>query len=127
MSKVYFAAVKESDDLPSVVKKLSGLLDASKALDFIRRNDSVAVKMHFGEEGNTGYVRPQFAGVVCERIAAKKASAFLADTNTLYRGRRTNSTDHLKLAAEHGFTKEACKASLIIPDDSDKANVADVK
>lgn len=126
MSKVYFTAVKESDDTRVVIDKLSRLLDASKVLDCVREKDSVAVKIHFGEEGNTGHVRPQFAGVVCERIAAKKAVPFLADTNALYHGRRANSGDHLKLAAEHGFTKDVCKADIVIPDDSDKANVSDI-
>ncbi len=127
MSEVYFTAVKESDDMATVINRLSRLLDAGRTLDFIREKDSVAVKIHFGEEGNTGHVRPQLAGVICGKIAAKKASAFLADTNTLYRGRRANSKDHINLAGEHGFTKEACAADIVIPDDSDKKNITDVK
>jgi uncharacterized Fe-S center protein len=60
--------------------------------------------------------------VVCEEIINRGASAFLADTNTLYRGRRLNAEDHLKLAAEHGFTKEAMGVEVIIPDDTRKEN-----
>ncbi len=59
MSEVYFTAVKESDDMATVINRLSRLLDAGRTLDFIREKDSVAVKIHFGEEGNTGHVRPQ--------------------------------------------------------------------
>lgn len=127
MGNVYFTSVNDSDDEQAVMKKLSRLLDAGKVLDFIREKNSVAVKIHFGEDGNTGYVRPQYAGVVCGKVVAKKARPFLSDTNTLYRGRRANSKDHIKLAGEHGFTKEICKCDITIPDDNDKTNIMDVR
>lgn len=38
-----------------------------------------------------------------------------------------NSADHIKLAYEHGFTKERCGADCIIPDETFKDNVADVE
>lgn len=127
MSKVYVVPVKESEPADIVAAKLSRLLEVSEALDFIGKGSSVAVKMHFGEEGNTGHVGPRYAGLVCARLAQMKARPFLSDTNTLYRGRRMNSAEHLKLAREHGFTKDACRAEIIIPDDNKKENVTDVK
>lgn len=117
-SKVYFIPVKDSGDIPGINEKLHRLLAASAVLDFIQKDSKVAVKIHFGEEGNTGHVSPKHARVVCDGIAGKGATAFLADTNTLYRGRRLNSADHLKLALEHGFTKEATGVDVIIPDDT---------
>jgi len=122
-SKVYFVAVKDSGDIPDVKRKLKKLLDESKVTDFIRKEHKVAVKAHFGEEGNTGYVRPEYVRIICDEIDKKCASAFLSDANTLYRGRRTNSKDHLKLAREHGFTKDSTGMEIIIPDDSKKENV----
>ncbi|MFC1699493.1 DUF362 domain-containing protein [Candidatus Omnitrophota bacterium] len=80
--------------------------------------------MHFGEENNTGYVRPEYVAVVNAALAAKKARPFLSDTNTLYRGMRTNCRDHLKIAYEHGFTPEVTGAPVIIPDDTKKENLA---
>jgi len=128
MSKVYFIPVKESDARDVVAAKLSRLLETSKVLDFIGKDSAVAVKMHFGEEGNTGHVRPEYAGVICGKLAQDaSAKPFLSDTNTLYRGRRTNSVEHLKLAREHGFTKDVCRADIVIPDDNIKENVTDVK
>jgi len=126
MSKVYFVPVKDADRIEDVRRKVTALLDESKILDFIRNDDDVAVKIHFGEERNTGHVRPEYAGVICKKILAKKARPFLTDTNTLYRGKRTNVPDHLKIAHEHGFTKNTCGAEVIIPDDDLKANVIDV-
>ncbi|MDD5137149.1 MAG: DUF362 domain-containing protein, partial [Candidatus Omnitrophica bacterium] len=125
-SKVYFARVSESDQAGVVEAKLADLIDKSRLLDFIAKDSCTAVKMHFGEEGNTGHVRPEYAGTLCRKIISKGSTPFLADTNTLYKGRRTTSADHIKLAHEHGFTKAACSAEVVVPDDTNDGNVSDV-
>ncbi len=125
-SKVYFTAVTGSDTIKSINDKLKRLLEESKVLDFISKGQKVAVKAHFGEEGNTGFVRPEHVRVICDRIKDKGAVAFLSDANTLYRGRRLNSADHLQLAHEHGFTKEVTGVDVIIPDDTKKENIVDI-
>jgi uncharacterized Fe-S center protein len=126
-SKVYFIAVDKTDDPVSIADKLRCLLEESKVMDFIQEKENIAVKLHFGEEGNTGYVRPEYMRVISEHILNKQASCFLADTNTLYRGRRTNSSDHLRLAYEHGFTYDKVKAQVIIPDDTLKSEIKEVE
>jgi len=125
-SKVYFIAVNNSEAINNINIKLERLVDESSLFDFISKDSQVAVKIHFGEEGNTGFIDPRQARVACDAIAAKGALPFLSDTNTLYRGRRLNSADHLKLAHEHGFTKEAAGAEIIIPDDDKKEDVINV-
>lgn len=125
-SKVYFVRVNDSDATGIIKSKLKRLIETSQVLDFIRKGDRVAMKIHFGEEGNTGYVRPEFVRVLSDNITKKQANHFLSDTNTLYRGARTNSQDHLKLAYEHGFTKEVCGSGVLIADDTRKENVAEV-
>lgn len=125
-SKVYFVAVNGADNLQAVKSKLAQLLNKSKVLDCIHKKDKVAVKLHFGEEENTGFVRPEYTRVICDAIAKNGANCFVADTNTLYRGRRTNSEDHLRLAYEHGFTRDIVGTSVIIPDDTKKENTIDI-
>ncbi|MFA5143450.1 MAG: DUF362 domain-containing protein [Candidatus Omnitrophota bacterium] len=125
--KVYFTKVIETDPVETVTAKLSELVDKSRIFDVLRKKDTTAVKMHFGEEGNTGHVRCEYAGLVCRKIIDSGAKPFLTDTNTLYRGRRTTSADHIKLALEHGFTKKACSADVVVPDDTKKENVSDVR
>lgn len=125
-SKVYFIPVKDASDIQGVNRKLSALLSACSFFDFVRAKDTVAVKMHFGEEGNTGYVAPGHLRVICDGIRGRGAVPYLSDANTLYRGRRINSADHLQLAYEHGFTKDATGADVIIPDDSQKTQAAEV-
>jgi uncharacterized Fe-S center protein len=125
-SKVYFIRLRNSEELRVVISKLEHLLEKSHLFDFIRPNSKVAVKMHFGEEGNTGFVKPEYLRVVCNKVSGQGASAFISDTNTLYRGRRTNSPDHLALAREHGFTREATGVEVVVPDDHDKGSTIDI-
>jgi len=125
-SKVYFTAVKDNEPAGSIVEKIKNLLKASRLLDFIEAKENVALKLHFGEEGNTGFVKPEQVRVVSEAIAARGAIPFLCDANTLYRGRRLNTKDHLLLAHEHGFKRDTAGADIIIPDDSLKENSLDV-
>lgn len=126
-SKVYFTVVKNADDVPVAKAKLKNLLKESRVLDFIGKDDTVAIKAHFGEEGNTGYVRPDFMRVICDEVVSRSPRAFLSDANTLYRGRRLTSKDHGELAREHGFSKESMGVDVIIPDDSKKEDVTSVE
>lgn len=125
-SKVYFIPIADSNDRSAVADGLKKLLASSRVLDIIHKDDKVAVKMHFGEEGNVGYVRPESAAIVCDDIITKGADPVLSDTNTLYHGKRANSKDHLACARKHGFTKETTGVEIVIPDDTDKNNVRDV-
>jgi len=124
-SKVYLIRLKNLEKIQAVADSLKRLLEESRVLDFIQPNFNVSVKMHFGEEGNTGFVKPQYLRIVCDEISSKKATAFVSDTNTLYRGRRTNSFEHLALAAEHGFSKDILGADLAVPEDN-KKNIIDI-
>jgi uncharacterized protein len=125
-SPVYFIPVVSSDTRETINAKLKLLLEKSKVLDVIQGDDRVAVKVHFGEEGNTAFVKPEHVRVICDAIGAKGAKAFLTDTNTLYRGRRTRAEDHLALAHEHGFTEKATGVNVLIPDEANKENIVHV-
>jgi hypothetical protein len=126
-SKVFFIAVNDGDDIPLRQQKLKTLLAISQLFDFIRPGTCAAVKLHFGEEGNTGYVRPEYVRRVCEDIRRRQARPLVSDTNTLYRGRRVVAADHLKLAHEHGFTDEATCAEVVIADEKEKGGVVEIE
>lgn len=125
-SKVYFAPVNDSDNLAGVNAQLRLLLAESKVLSFAIENRKVAVKLHFGEEGTTDFVRPDHLRQICDEIVKQGASPFLSDANTLYRGQRLNSKDHLAVAAKHGFTKQAMGVDIFIPDESIKEHVLEI-
>lgn len=123
-SNVYFVGVQNADDIPAVNDKLKRLLEVSKVLNCLIGSEKVVVKVHFGEEGNTGFVRPEHVGLICSAISQKGCVPVASDANTLYRGRRINSGDHLALAREHGFTRNAIGADIVIPDDAKKEDTA---
>jgi uncharacterized Fe-S center protein len=75
-----------------------------------------AIKQHFGEGSNDGYLKPEIARVMVEFVRAQGGLPFLTDTNTLYRGRRSNAVGHLAQAADNGFTHERLGAPVIIAD-----------
>ncbi|MCX7661942.1 MAG: DUF362 domain-containing protein, partial [Candidatus Omnitrophica bacterium] len=125
--KVYFIKVNQQEAVSVIAGKTKILCQKSKILDFIQENNFIVIKTHFGEEGNTGFVRHEYIKVVIDEILNKKAKAVVSDTNTLYRGRRTNSEEHLELAKEHGFSKENLGIEVIIPDDTKKENTLEIE
>lgn len=60
---------------------------------------SVAVKIHFGEAGNTTHVRPEWLS----GLKSAFSMPVLVDCNVLYRGSRTVSESHIAVAEKHGF------------------------
>jgi hypothetical protein len=126
-STVYFAAVKDAEDIQEVDGQLKKLLEKSKVLDIIGKKDKVGIKMHFGEAGNTGFVRPAHVRVIYDEVKRKGGIATLSDANTLYRGRRLDAGAHLVLAREHGFTKKAVGLDVFIPDDKKEVDIAAVQ
>lgn len=126
-SKVYFAPVSANESEVGVRSKLSALIDEYNLLSCVKKGDRAVLKLHFGEEGNTGYVRPAYVGAISAKAACAGAVPFIADSNTLYRGRRTNSADHLKLAYEHGFIPEIVGGDVVIPDDTGKGAVKEIE
>ena len=82
----------------------------------VPRRGFAAIKLHFGEEGNTTFVRPIFLRRIVENLRGIGARPFLTDTCTLYVGERSNAVEHLYLAARHGFVPSVVDAPVIIAD-----------
>ncbi|MBF0216357.1 MAG: DUF362 domain-containing protein [Candidatus Omnitrophica bacterium] len=125
-SKVYFIPVSDTDAREAVKSKLKTLLYKSEVLRVVGKGDKVAAKIHFGEAGNTGYVDPEFAGIICREAKGKGGDVLLSDSNVLYKGRRTGASDHLKLAWEHGFTKDVTGVDIFIPDDTKQGETLEI-
>ena len=122
---VWFAPMRSPKKL-SLVKRAGTLLERAGLAEAIEENDLVAVKMHFGEEGNTGFVQPIFVREVVSRIRAHGGKPFLTDANTLYRGKRFNAVDHLACAVHNGFSFATIDAPVIIADGLDGREGTDV-
>jgi len=108
MSKVYF-----TKDLNAVGQ----LFDTAGFDQIIAPGEQVALKIHFGEPGNTAYLKPAKVKPIFDRVSQLSGQPFYTDCNTLYSGRRHLTKDHLEVAVEHGFT------NIIIPEEDDQAAV----
>ena len=111
---VYFANLAAGGK--TILDKLSILLDRTDLKGKIREKDLVAIKLHFGEVGNTAFVRPIFLRRVVERVKEWQGKPFLTDTNTLYRGMRQEAISHLTTAYQHGFAYSVIDAPILIAD-----------
>lgn len=76
----------------------------------------VAIKMHFGEQGNISFLRPNYARAVVDVVKELGGKPFLTDCNTMYPGSRKNAIEHLYCAWENGFTPLTVGCPVIIGD-----------
>ena len=116
VSKVYFTDFRSRTDVDNKINKIKILFEAANFRGLMNKDELVAVKLHFGEEGNDSYISPVLVRQVVDKIYEAGAKPFITDTNTLYFGSRHNSLDHIKTAILHGFDYAVSGAPLIIAD-----------
>ena len=114
MSDVYFVDARVTAN-KGLLRKFGALVDQT-GLELIAEEDLVAVKVHFGDDGTTRYVRPNFSRVLVDRIKERGGLPFLTDTLTLYVGPRSAAPSHLELAIRNGFGFAQVNAPLVIAD-----------
>ena len=114
-SEVFFSNLKESPG-KTLLDKVDRLMDRAGLKEKITERDLVAIKLHFGEKGNTAFVRPLFLRRVVDRVKQYHGKPFLTDTNTLYIGTRGEAISHLTTAYHNGFAYSTVDAPLLIAD-----------
>ena len=114
-AKVYYTdfRTKIGEGLPT---KLQRLIRAAGIGEIDMANKFVAIKMHFGELGNLGFLRPNYAKAVADVVKELGGKPFLTDCNTLYPGSRKNALEHLYCAWENGFTPLTVGCPILIGD-----------
>ncbi len=106
-SKVYCLPIENLN-----ADNLVSLFDAAGFSSVVDKDKLVAIKVHFGEKGNTAYLKPENVQPISEKVVSLGGKPFLTDSNTLYKGSRANSVDHINTALSHGY----CFAPIIIAD-----------
>lgn len=114
-ARVYFADLRASAR-ENLLAKIARLLDSIDLHSVVSPHSLVAIKLHFGEKGNTAFIRPNFIRAIVDRVKAEGGNPFLTDANTLYVGSRADSVSHLVTAVENGFAYAVVNAPLIIAD-----------
>jgi len=101
-SEVYFLPFKGRGSR-SLLEGVGKLLDLLGLKEKVGQGELWALKVHFGEEGNHTYLRPDLVRPVVDYLRALGALPFLTDTTTLYKGSRSDGVRHLETAIRHGF------------------------
>ncbi|MDR1695737.1 MAG: DUF362 domain-containing protein [Endomicrobium sp.] len=108
-SKVYFLPWERRSELYEFLK-------AARIFSHVKARQFLAVKMHFGEEGNEGYIKPEYIPPLVKIAREKTAFPFLTDASTIYVGQRSDAYHHLLIANKHGFNIESCGCPVVIAD-----------
>jgi uncharacterized Fe-S center protein len=100
----------------NLFQKLDRLLTIGNLDASIYRGELVAVKVHFGEKGGHGYIRPTFLRTIVDRLKKGNCKPFLTDSCTLYPGERKEAVSALACAIGNGFPYSVVDAPLIMCD-----------
>lgn len=111
-AKVYFVDARSRDYkyISSLPAKLSLLLDRYDLSRIIKKNDKVAIKVHFGSRGSFRTIRPTFIRQVVDRVREIGGKPFITDTGNL---------DKLEIAIKNGINYAACNAPIVLADGID--------
>lgn len=113
MEKVYLLRCRDGQVQNG---RLAELIEKTGWPSRVPKNSLVALKLHFGEQGNKGQIAPRHVAEFVKVMKRRPAKPFLCETSTLYVGRRSNAYDHMMLAFEHGYTYGAVGAPIIMAD-----------
>ncbi len=113
---VYFIRLSDPATDADAAKRLGAFLSSEGHLDFIKGRDMVAIKTHFGEVPKVGYIRPECLKAVGDLVRARGALPFLTETQTLYKGNRTEAVSHLLHAHAQGFGVDRTGMPIIMAD-----------
>lgn len=78
--------------------------------------ESIVVKLHMGEPGNTTHLRPELAARIVAVVREAGCSARLFDTPVVYASPRASETGYLEAARRNGFTEKAVGAPVVVSD-----------
>lgn len=89
----------------------------------ISQGDKVALKMHFGEPGNSRYIRPVYVGMIADFISECGGLPFAVDAVVMYKSERNNYFGYLNVARKNGFTPETIGCPVVISGGIDDVGV----
>jgi len=115
MSRVYYTDMRTTPKR-NLLNKIEDLINRLKIDRRFTKDEIAAIKVHFGEKGNTSYLRPIFLRKIVDCVKKTGAKPFLTDTNTLYKGSRSDAVSHYITAIENGFGYACTACPIIIAD-----------
>jgi uncharacterized Fe-S center protein len=115
-SKVFLIPARADEGAGSISRKTAAAYLKIGLQDKLESEDFLALKIHFGEKHNTGYIKPHWLVDLAYALRRKTDRIFLTDSNTLYVGQRSNAVEHIRLAWSHGFRPDVLDVPVVIAD-----------
>jgi uncharacterized Fe-S center protein len=81
-SKVFFSDLRTKMNR-NLLDKIRELTEALEPAKHIKRRSLTAIKIHFGERGNTAFIRPLLVRPIVDAVLKAGGKPFLTDANTL--------------------------------------------
>lgn len=101
----------------SLVAKMERVFCAAKLNELIRKNETIGIKLHLGEPGNTSYIRPIFVSRIVEIVKRLGGTPVIVETSGLgYIPGRTSAEKHILAARRNGFAKATVGAEIVMLD-----------
>lgn len=115
-TKVYLKKVNDWTSKEEIGQGLLSIWQRIETPDFITKDEFLAIKLTFGEEATTGYIKAEWLSSLIGVLKQKSEHVFIIETNTLYRERRSNAIGHLHVADSHGYNMQRLGIPIIIAD-----------
>lgn len=105
MARVYFKKIESINETEKISAGARELLEKILEDEKIELSQKLPIKVHFGEEGNKTFIRPDNYNGIIDLLDERGVESFFIETNVLYRSLRTRKDTHIELAKRHGFTR----------------------
>ena len=105
MATVYFHPLSAPADPAELAAAGRKILENIVEREHIELAPEIPLKLHFGERGNSTYLKPGTYDGVIDFLEERKIKSFFAETSVLYGGERFSREKHTALALSHGFTR----------------------
>ena len=81
MSKVYFKKIDSSSKPDEISNYARGMVDTLLKRENIELNQEIPLKVHFGERGNTTFIKPEYCNGIIDYIENQNKKACFIETN----------------------------------------------
>ncbi|MBQ7568596.1 DUF362 domain-containing protein, partial [bacterium] len=103
MARVYFWPVTAQTETADIQRTTRAMLERLLADGGIEPEKRVPLKVHFGEKGNSTYIKGENYQGIIDLLKERGCQPYYTETSVLYAGERYAGERHIKVALEHGF------------------------
>lgn len=104
-SNVYYTKIDSKTSAKEIQNISKKLLNTLMEKENIKLEKTIPMKVHFGEQKNVTFVKPDYYLGIIEFLKEKNVETCYIETSVLYGGQRYKKELHIKTAEVHGFTQ----------------------